>query len=103
MRVRLQTWAHSDLLGYVSKRVLEQAAGRFRLAVLPVKELTRPRPVGAIYRKDAYLPPAARRLLDILKSTVEPAPANGRDESAARMTPNNALQRTRRKRRAAEG
>ena len=103
MRVRLQTWAHSDLLGYVSKRVLQQAAGRFRLAVLPVKELTRPRPVGAIYRKDAYLPPAARRLLDILKSTVEPPPANRRDESAARMTPNNPLQRTRRKRRAAEG
>jgi DNA-binding transcriptional LysR family regulator len=95
MRVRLQTWAHTDLLGYVSKRVLQQAAGRFRLTVLPVKELTRPRTVGAIYRKDAYLPPAARRLLDILKSTVEASPANGRDEPAAHMTPNNPLQRTR--------
>jgi len=28
------------------------------------------RPVGVIYRKDAYLSPAARRLIGILKSTA---------------------------------
>jgi DNA-binding transcriptional LysR family regulator len=68
LRVRLFTWACSDLVGITSKRLLQKAAPRFRLVQLPVKELTWRRSVGVIYRKDAYLPPAARRLLDLLKA-----------------------------------
>jgi DNA-binding transcriptional LysR family regulator len=69
MRLRLQTWASSDLLGYTSRRILRQAASRFRLKELPIKELAWRRPVGVIYREGGYLSPAARRFIEILKST----------------------------------
>ena len=68
IRVRLHAWAYADLLGITSKRFLRRVSAPFRLVRLPVKGLTWPRPVGVIYRKDGYLPPAARRLLDLLKS-----------------------------------
>jgi len=68
IRVRLHTWAYADLLGITSKRFLRRVSAPFCLVQLPVKALSWPRPVGAIYRKDGYLPPAARRLIDFLKS-----------------------------------
>ena len=71
IRLRLHTWASSALLGFTSRRLLQQAASRFRLKELPVKELTWRRPVGVIYRKEAYLSPAARRLIEILKATAK--------------------------------
>jgi DNA-binding transcriptional LysR family regulator len=40
------------------------------LKEIPIKELTWRRPVGVIHRKDAYLSPAARRFIDVLKSTI---------------------------------
>ena len=36
-----------------------------------MKDLTYTRRVGAIYRKDAYLSPAARRFIEILKATAK--------------------------------
>jgi DNA-binding transcriptional LysR family regulator len=70
-RLRLQACAWSGLLGYTSRRVIQQAASRFRLKELPVKELTWRRPVGVIYRKEAYLSPAAKRFIEILKTTAK--------------------------------
>jgi DNA-binding transcriptional LysR family regulator len=66
-RLRLQIIAGSRLLGFGPRRSMQKAATSFRLKVLPVKELNWPRPVGAMYRKDAYLPPAARRLIELFK------------------------------------
>lgn len=63
--------ASSDLLGWASKRALLEAAPPTRLAELRVKELRHTRRVGVIYRKDAYLSPAARRFIEILKATAK--------------------------------
>jgi DNA-binding transcriptional LysR family regulator len=67
IRIRLQSWASAGLLGITSKRLLIQAARRFNLVQLPVKGAGWPRPVGAVYRKDGYLPPAGRRLIELLR------------------------------------
>jgi len=69
-RLRLQFIAQSRLLGFGPKRTLDMAAKSFGLRILPVKELTSPRPVGVMYRKGAYLPPAARRLVELLKENA---------------------------------
>ncbi len=71
VRLRLQTSAFSNLLSFTSRRILRQAGPRFRLAEVPVKELRWRRPVGVIYREGGYLSPAARRLIEILKSTAQ--------------------------------
>lgn len=60
--------AHSDLLGYVTRRSLEAAPPEFKFAELRVKELERSRHVCVSYRKDGYLSPAGRRLVEILKT-----------------------------------
>ena len=70
IRMRIQMIAGSRLLGFGPKRSVQKAAARFRLKVLPVRELTWPRPVGVMYRKDAYLLPAARRLIELFKSAT---------------------------------
>ncbi len=71
VRLRLQICAASDLISFFSRRTLRQVAPSFRLKELPVKELTWRRPVGVIYRKDAYLAPAALRFIEILKSMAK--------------------------------
>jgi hypothetical protein len=40
------------------------------LKVLPVKELAWVRPVGLIYRREVYQPPAIKRLIEIIKAVV---------------------------------
>jgi len=67
VRLRLQMVSASALLGFGPRRVVEQAAAALRLKVLPVDELTLPRAAGVMYRKGAYLPPAAKRLIELLK------------------------------------
>ncbi len=69
VRLRLQMIAGSRVLGFGPKRTIDMAAASFQLKVLP-RELTFPRPVGAMYRKDAYLAPSARRLIELLKPGV---------------------------------
>ena len=59
--------ARSRILGFGPKRAIDMAAPGFHLKVLRVNELTFPRPVGAMYRKGAYLAPSARRLIELLK------------------------------------
>jgi DNA-binding transcriptional LysR family regulator len=68
VRLRLQMVSASALLGFGPRRAVEQAAAALRLKVLPVDELTHPRAVGVMYRKGAYLPPAAKRLIELLKA-----------------------------------
>ena len=70
VRLRLQTVASSNLLGFISIRIIRQAAPRFRLKPLPVKEVTWRRSVGVIYRDGGYLSPAAKRFIEILKLTA---------------------------------
>jgi DNA-binding transcriptional LysR family regulator len=70
LRARLQLWSCTDLLGLATKRILRQAGAPFGIKELAVAELRRARPVGAIYRKDGYLPPSARRLIDLLKARL---------------------------------
>jgi len=69
-RLRLQFIARSRLLGFGPRCTAEMAAKSFGLRILPVKELTWPRPVGVMYRRGAYLPPAARHLIEILKGSA---------------------------------
>lgn len=66
-RLRLQFIAGSRLLGFGPRSTADMVAKSFGLRILPVKELISPRPVGVMYRKGAYLPPAARRLIALLK------------------------------------
>jgi len=80
--LRLLTIASSDLLGFSSRRFVTQVAAHFPLTVLRVQEATWARHIGVIYRRDAYLPPALVRLIEILKTTArritaEKPPAEG--------------------------
>lgn len=68
--LRPLTVASSDLLGFSSRRFLQQVAGHFPLAVLRVREATSMRRIGVSYRRDAYLPPAGMRLIELLKDTA---------------------------------
>jgi len=70
VRLRLHMISASTLLGFGPRRVVEMAAAPLRLRVLRVQELTLPRAVGVMYRKGAYLPPAATRLIQLLKAAV---------------------------------
>ena len=70
MSLRLSAAAHSNLLGITLKRLVQQAAPGHRLAVLPVKELTWRLATAVSYRKETYLSPAARRFIQILKTTA---------------------------------
>jgi DNA-binding transcriptional LysR family regulator len=65
--VRLQVVAQSGLLSFIPRWELTQSAKRFRLVEIPVKELAWSRQLGVRYRKDAYLPPVARKFTEILK------------------------------------
>ena len=69
--VRLHAVAFSDLLGFSSRPDVRRAGPRLRLAELRVKELKWIRRNGVSYRKDAYLSPAARRFIEILKATAK--------------------------------
>ena len=70
MMFKLRAVASSDLVGVTVKGNLHAAATQLRLKILPVKGLDWLRPVAVAYRKDAYLSPAARRFIEILKATA---------------------------------
>ncbi|HET9469846.1 MAG TPA: LysR family transcriptional regulator [Usitatibacter sp.] len=65
---KLRAVAESDLVGVTVRANVHATAGQLRLQVLPVKGLDWLRPVAVAYRKDAYLSPAGRRLVEILKA-----------------------------------
>jgi DNA-binding transcriptional LysR family regulator len=70
VRIRFESVARSELLDFTSRLAFEHAAPRYGLKEIPVKELEWRRPVGVMYRKEAYLPPPARKLIEILRSSV---------------------------------
>jgi DNA-binding transcriptional LysR family regulator len=76
--LRFQVVSTSGLLCFTSNLALKQAAPRFGLARIAVKELTWRRSLCAAYRKDAYLSPAARRLIEILKAQAREIKKNMR-------------------------
>jgi DNA-binding transcriptional LysR family regulator len=80
--LRLRAVAGSDLVGISVKRNIDTAATQLRLKILPVKGLDWVRPVAIVYRKDAYLSPAARRFIEILKAAVKGIAAENRDSRA---------------------
>ncbi|MBI3917382.1 MAG: LysR family transcriptional regulator [Betaproteobacteria bacterium] len=69
--LRNRLLASSDLLGFAAKRVVRQATPRSRFVELRVRDLAYSRCVGVMYRKDAYLSPAARRFIEILQTTAK--------------------------------
>jgi DNA-binding transcriptional LysR family regulator len=73
---RLQVLASSNLLTFTSKQIVGHAGQRFRLVALPVKELMVRRRVGVVYRENAYLPPVARRLVEILRTPTNVSTSN---------------------------
>jgi len=70
-RLRLEAVAASELLGFAPRQFVLQATDRLRLAELRVEGLAWPCNLGVRYRKDAYLSPAARRFIEILKATAK--------------------------------
>lgn len=67
IRVRAQICATTKLLCFVARRAVRQVAPNVRLTELKVPELAWRRAVGVIYREDAYVSAAARRLIVMLK------------------------------------
>ena len=65
--LRHRLLASSNLVGFAPQRVVREATPRAHFAELHVKDLTYTRRAGVIYRKDAYLSPAAKRFIEILK------------------------------------
>jgi DNA-binding transcriptional LysR family regulator len=73
--LRIRAIASSDYLGLGSRQFLRQEARKFPLVELPVREITHVRRMSIIYRRDAYLTPAARRLVEILKAQAKDIPS----------------------------
>jgi len=67
---RLRAVARSDLVGVAVKGNVDAVAAQLRLKVLPIKGVDWVRPVAVAYRTDAYLSPAARRFIEILKAAA---------------------------------
>ena len=65
---KLRVVAGSDLLGISNQRTVQAEAARLGLAILPVAGLDLVRTVAVGYRKDSYLPTAARKLIQTLKT-----------------------------------
>jgi len=63
--------AATDLLAIGIRPSVRHGAARFGIVELRVKDFTLTRRGGVIYRKDAYLSPAARRFIEILKATAK--------------------------------
>jgi DNA-binding transcriptional LysR family regulator len=68
LELRRRAVSSSRLLGFFPRVIARQSASPYPLAPLEVKDLVWDCPVGFRYRKDAYLPPAARRFADKLRS-----------------------------------
>ena len=68
--LKLRAVAASDLVGITVKGNLDAAASQLHLKILSVKGLDWVRPAAVAYRKDAYLPPAGRRMIEILKAAA---------------------------------
>ena len=59
----------TNLLTFISRRHLAASGVGAALREVPVKETTMRRVLKVMHRKDAYLPPAARRLLTLMRKS----------------------------------
>ncbi|MDB5864714.1 MAG: bacterial regulatory helix-turn-helix, lysR family protein [Betaproteobacteria bacterium] len=69
--LRLDIVASSDLLGMNLRQVVREAAPRYGIAELRVAGVTLHVRTGVTYRDGAYLPPSARRFVEVLKATAK--------------------------------
>jgi DNA-binding transcriptional LysR family regulator len=69
--VRFHSMATSGLLHFSPRPFMRRATGDFRFKELPVEELVWTRHIHIIHRKDGYLSPLARRLIELLKTAAE--------------------------------
>jgi DNA-binding transcriptional LysR family regulator len=66
--------AQTGLLSFISRHHLGNRAARSGLKEIPLKETTMVRRLVVVYRDNAYLSPAAQRLIELLASEhIEPA------------------------------
>jgi DNA-binding transcriptional LysR family regulator len=56
------------------RSVLARVGPELAVTTLPIKELTRPHPVGLLYRKEAYQSPAMRRFIEIVRTVTKDMP-----------------------------
>lgn len=63
--------ASSELVGFAPRQSMAEAFPHSRCVALNVRDLNYTRRVGIMYRKDAYLSPAARRFINVLKASAE--------------------------------
>jgi DNA-binding transcriptional LysR family regulator len=63
--------ATSKLFGINSRAAVNYAVAHFPIVELQVNDFSIARRGGVVYRKDAYLPPAALRFIEILKETAK--------------------------------
>jgi DNA-binding transcriptional LysR family regulator len=68
--LRLPMVASSRLLGFCARRALKYSAAPFELVELRIRELEWIRHIGVSYKKDAYLSPAAIKLIHLLKAAA---------------------------------
>jgi DNA-binding transcriptional LysR family regulator len=68
---KMRLVASTDVLGFTPWEDVAEAAGRLQLVMLRVPGLSAMRSTGMCYRKDAYLPPAAKRFVEILRATAK--------------------------------
>jgi len=69
--LKLRMIAASDLLGFQSSWWIQNPPSGSGLAQIAVKELAWRRYSGVVYRKGAYLSPAARNFIEILRATAK--------------------------------
>ena len=74
--LRLRSVAKSDLLDFTSRAVIRQLPSA-EIEILPIKELIWRRSVGLLRKKEAYLPRAVQRLIEILRSISKDFSASG--------------------------
>ncbi|MGQ0522072.1 MAG: LysR family transcriptional regulator [Betaproteobacteria bacterium] len=60
-----------DMLGIAPRRSVEPHTDKLGLRILPVKDAKWIRSVSAVYRKDGYLSPVARRFIEILRAMAK--------------------------------
>jgi len=80
---RLHLLPATDLLAFLPKRAFQDTAARAHLVELRVEGLSYRRTVTVCHRRQAYLSPAARRLIGILKAHAAGPIERNTDKSAA--------------------
>jgi DNA-binding transcriptional LysR family regulator len=73
--VRFRAMTSGSLLDYTTMRHVLQVGPRYEVVPIRVREMSLPRRVAITHRRDAYLPPVARRLIEILKKSVRESAA----------------------------